>query len=768
MNLNSKEKNILQKMIVIMILSILLFNFIIPKNAVYAADKSDTTFSNLLARPIVYFLKTTGDILMTLMDTVMTSTISNDDSGLLTKVVKEWKVTLDVDEALDSEKIKELGENETAELLCDGKPDSKGNILVKNANVPCIDYSIDKILKNEVDALNCNFFTKNPKGSAGIIRNSISGWYVALRDIALVVMLSVLVYIIIRALISTISSDRAKYKKMILDWIIAICLLFVMQFVMSATMVFVDKITDLISSTTSASKSIKFQLDGKGEKWYVMSGLDLINVVRLRCESSMSTFNFANVLIYGGLVAYTGIFTYIYLRRLLYVSFLTVIAPLVTITYPIDKVADGTAQGFNKWLKEYIFNVLEQPFHLLIYTVLISSSQDLMFSNPLYGLAAIGFMLPAEKLMRSIFGFDKSSTSAAMGAFGAGALASQAFSAIKSKKDVKDKKGSDVEGTSSPKMMSDDDSDAADIDTSFMTEDETKNSESGPDNEKQNQGYDEKLGQDDKEPEQNTGEGNRTRESLRDKIVNSKRNVAKGYRATHPKGQHRIRKAVTKGTRFVGKAAIRGMGAAVGAGIGLIAGVTTGDPSKAITFAAAGAGAGNVVTGKALNAVTNLGGKGVKKVKDYSKIGKYGIDGAKRENYVEGIMKSNTKEDVAYRDRLAKKFNIENVNSNEGKERLEGLLRTDYELGGNRNIKMIKSADDVMNVRSNIADEDARRKYATQVTKAAYNTKDIKEKLSSSDKTEKLEREIASQHNGSEAVAKNIVSDYKTAMGIKK
>ena len=39
-------------------------------------------------------------------------------------------------------------------------------------------------------------------------------------------------------------------------------------------------------------------------------------------------------------------------------AFLTIIAPLVALTYPIDKINDGKAQAFNMWFKEYIFNLL--------------------------------------------------------------------------------------------------------------------------------------------------------------------------------------------------------------------------------------------------------------------------------------------------------------------------------------------------------------------------------------------------------------------------
>ena len=102
-------------------------------------------------------------------------------------------------------------------------------------------------------------------------------------------------------------------------------------------------------------------------------------------------------------------------------AFLTMIAPLVALTYPIDKINDGQAQGFNKWLKEYLFNLLLQPLHLLLYTILVSSAYELASTNVIYALVAIGFLIPAEKLMRGFFGFEKASTPGSMAGAVAGA-----------------------------------------------------------------------------------------------------------------------------------------------------------------------------------------------------------------------------------------------------------------------------------------------------------------------------------------------------------
>lgn len=105
-------------------------------------------------------------------------------------------------------------------------------------------------------------------------------------------------------------------------------------------------------------------------------------------------------------------------------AFLTIIAPLMAMTYPLDKLQDGSAQGFNTWLKEYIFNLLIQPVHLILYTVLIGASMDLIADNIVFALAALGFILQAEKILRKFFGFEKASTVAGGSALG-GALAMQ-------------------------------------------------------------------------------------------------------------------------------------------------------------------------------------------------------------------------------------------------------------------------------------------------------------------------------------------------------
>ena len=81
------------------------------------------------------------------------------------------------------------------------------------------------------------------------LRGVVSKWYVTLRNIALVMMMIILIYIGIRMLLSTIASDKAKYKQMLQDWIMALLLLFLMHYIMAFSVKLVEKLTDIVSSS---------------------------------------------------------------------------------------------------------------------------------------------------------------------------------------------------------------------------------------------------------------------------------------------------------------------------------------------------------------------------------------------------------------------------------------------------------------------------------------------------------------------------------------
>lgn len=163
---------------------------------------------------------------------------------------------------------------------------------------------------------------------------------------------------------------------------------------------------------------------------------DLTGLVRIQVQYKDLSARLVYLIFYIALVIYTVMFTWTYVKRAITMAFLTLMAPLIAITYPIDKIGDGQAQAFSIWLREFIFNALLQPFHLIIYSIFMGAASEIAIKNPIYAILFLAFIIPAEKLLRKMFGFDKSNTagamSAAAGMFG-GAAAFKAVSNLVSR-----------------------------------------------------------------------------------------------------------------------------------------------------------------------------------------------------------------------------------------------------------------------------------------------------------------------------------------------
>lgn len=151
----------------------------------------------------------------------------------------------------------------------------------------------------------------------------------------------------------------------------------------------------------------------------------------------------AAMIIYIGIVFQTIFYLIAYINRMLKVGFLLVISPLITVTYSIDKMGDGKAQALDTWLKEYIYTILIQPFHCIIYFSFISVAFKLVneggfdysfnqLSAGVLAILCIKFINDGEKIVRKIFGFqdDNSKTSMMAGAMMAVATVKSASNAI--------------------------------------------------------------------------------------------------------------------------------------------------------------------------------------------------------------------------------------------------------------------------------------------------------------------------------------------------
>lgn len=361
-------------------------------------------------------------------------------------------------------------------------PDDSEYFPKNKVKYPILQISPELIFANEVEFLDANFITSSSRESYLLevendttlqkLRSIIAGWYVTLRTISIVGLLSVLIYIGIRIIISSTSADKAKYKQRLLDWVIAFCLLFFMHYIMAATVTVVDKVNDMLGDAThlkdglelepeygnieyhpstgtdpvfsNSSNSLKdwltnngcelkgidtsqselrvynFEKNGQfnsitlgvtnervelirinnesmfseaeinsikevirqsnnrddtnttspsagegivgtvrpvtgGHKYEILASTDpsrilyFTNYARLYSEGKITDDTegtvTAYIIIYIALIVFTVVFAFRYIKRVIYIAFLTLIAPTVALTYPLDKIKDRKSTG---------------------------------------------------------------------------------------------------------------------------------------------------------------------------------------------------------------------------------------------------------------------------------------------------------------------------------------------------------------------------------------------------------------------------------------
>lgn len=470
---NFTKRRLLQKITITILATLLILNFIMP-NIILAKDEDESGVGGVLFRPIQYLVLGLGDTAMWLVNTCA---YGEEIDPILTLSTSTWPwyykavvvANLIINPIASTGVISQtvvarlFGQEGSAKEIMD-------QLFPDKLDIPIFLVSPEKIFSNEVPLLDVNIInpntnytyvdesgnTKEIQTPAMALHETIAGWYVALRNLSIVGLLSILVYVGIRIILSSTASDKAKYKQMFTDWLVALCILFFIHYIMSFSVTMVESLTDSINRSNKkveipfTPEDIKSKYNVTDEQYNVLKSLtlnnsdtgnislDLMGLARFKAQLNLKSEDttqedvvaeggraqMAYTVIYIVLVIYTVMFLFIYIKRLIYIIFLTTIAPLVALTYPIDKMNDGQAQAFNMWLKEYIFNLLIQPMHLILYSILLGSAMELATDYLIYPLVVLGFMLPAEKILRKFFGFEKSSTASSLagGAFGGAAV----------------------------------------------------------------------------------------------------------------------------------------------------------------------------------------------------------------------------------------------------------------------------------------------------------------------------------------------------------
>lgn len=270
--------------------------------------------------------------------------------------------------------------------------------------------SPEDILFNKINLTSVDVFDFSVTGPMLTIRQNIAMWYYALRNLAVVILLIILVYVGIRMALSTVAEEEAKYKKMLKDWLVSFILVFLLHYIIIFTIGTSNGLVDIFSKSLATTSKFGNAINDT-----------LANSLKISLSVGLGS-----AVVYLLLCVLTLIFLIMYIKRMITVSFLILIAPIITITYSIDKMGDGKSQAVNMWLKEFVYNVLIQPFHCVIYLVFGSTAVSLMngsLASSVLAIIMIIFILQAEKIIKQIFGFKASSLGeglASAAALGAG------------------------------------------------------------------------------------------------------------------------------------------------------------------------------------------------------------------------------------------------------------------------------------------------------------------------------------------------------------
>lgn len=143
--------------------------------------------------------------------------------------------------------------------------------------------------------------------------------------------------------ISAIAEDRAKYKKMLIDWLVSIILIFVLHYIIIIVVNINNSIIDILDESRQ-----KVQQELAEEQIWSQDLGSLIGDIfipektlqgKLGEEALSISFikGWGAGLLYLILMIMTFLFLIVYIKRMATVAFLAIIAPLITITYSIDK-----------------------------------------------------------------------------------------------------------------------------------------------------------------------------------------------------------------------------------------------------------------------------------------------------------------------------------------------------------------------------------------------------------------------------------------------
>ena len=231
------------------------------------------------------------------------------------------------------------------------------------------------------------------------IRESISFWYGVVNAIAVGLLIAVFVMLVVKAGTEKNAAEKkAKIKQAITDWGFSLLLVATMAMIAIAIINVNNMLVKEIVGISS---------------YDISSAVAALQAATLSTESSI--LGWGATITYALLAIQTLIFLCKYIFRFFKVSFLIIISPLVPVPYSICRMmGNKTGSSLETWLFEFINAVFTQLIHCIVYTFVVGIALEgfasvteikgvAALAPATFAIAAMFFVGPAERLIRSIF-----------------------------------------------------------------------------------------------------------------------------------------------------------------------------------------------------------------------------------------------------------------------------------------------------------------------------------------------------------------------------
>ena len=335
------------------------------------------------------------------------------------------------------------------------------------------EITVQKIIYNQVDALNANFFSnttvarKTSAPASEIVIEIVNEWYSFLRKVVVMFYMCALVAVGLKTLLGT-PGKKVEAKELLVKWSMGVAILFLFPYLMRYSFDLNEGIIQTMQGLyggapgtyvgdVSDLRSKEFELRSpeyikRGTYLLTLGSEDATNayiknykdynergdVMRIVRALAGITGRMIYVIIWYLMLWQMIIFIYIYYKRFLMIAFLIAIFPITLLEYVIGTVTTGKQSAIGSWSKEFFTNVFLQSIHAVIYAIISSvvvnqitaglqSEGGVTKLNYFLMIIAVNFVFTGEKMLRDIISAVTTSVENPEGELGQAYKSARAF-----------------------------------------------------------------------------------------------------------------------------------------------------------------------------------------------------------------------------------------------------------------------------------------------------------------------------------------------------